>query len=197
MIEDFKNKLKSLALLDAILEQDWELRYYSYNSGWSSTEEMASLRDSCGGEWFFLISDDGIAFKCTSPVDGLFEDFESIKKKVPDRFKAFLEEPAFSMNEGSCIWYLENNNWVTLGADINDLPSPTEIQRMSATDYCAYASDILEQDIDSNLVQSIFDGNFTFDLAAKLNPDVDIDELKNDVQKIGISSKQNKEQKRP
>ena len=188
MIEEFKNKLKNLALLDAILEQDWELRYYSYNSGWSSTKEMSSLRDSCGGEWFFLISDDDIAFKCTSPEDGLAEDFESIKSKVPDKFKVFLDEPAFSMNEGSCIWYLENNNWVALGVNINDLPNPTKIQQMSATDYCVYASDILEQDIDNNLVQSILDGRFTFDLAIKLNPDVDIDELKKDIQEIGISS---------
>jgi|GEM_PF-3394491 len=188
MIEDIRNKLKHLALLDAILEQDWELRYYSYNSDWSPEEEMASLRDSCGGEWFFLISDNDIAFKCTSPVDGLAADFESIKNQVPERFETFLKEPAFSMDEGSCIWYLENNNWVTLGNDINDLPNPTKIQHMSASDYCTYASDILEQDIDSNLVQSILDGKFTFDLAVKLNPDVDIDELKNDVSEIGISS---------
>ncbi len=40
MVEDFKNKLKYLALLDAILEQDWELRYYSYNSGWSPEEKQ-------------------------------------------------------------------------------------------------------------------------------------------------------------
>ena len=188
MIEDFKNKLKYLALLDAILEQDWELRYYSYNSSWSPEEEMASLRDSCGGEWFFLIADKDIAFKCTSPVDGLAADFQTLKNQVPEKFSAFLNEPAFSMDEGSCIWYLEDNKWVELGNEINDLPNPKKIQQMSASDYCNYASDILEQDIDSNIVQSIFDGKFTFELAVQLNPDVDIDELKNDASEIGISS---------
>ena len=67
--------------LDAIIEPEWEYRYYSYNSKWSDTEEMASLRDSCGGEWFFLIGEDNLSFKCTSPVDGLADDFE--RKKNP------------------------------------------------------------------------------------------------------------------
>lgn len=38
------------------------------------------------------------------------------------------------------------------------------------------------------IVQSIFDGKFTFELAVQLNPDVDIDELKNEASEIGISS---------
>ena len=90
------------------------------------------------------------------------------------------------MDEGSCIWYLEDNKWVTLGNEINDLPNPKVIQQMSASDYCNYASDILEKDID--IVQSIFDGRFTFELAVQLNPDVSIDALKNDASDIGISS---------
>ncbi|MCP3667516.1 MAG: hypothetical protein GY696_34325 [Gammaproteobacteria bacterium] len=188
MIEAYKNKLKYLALLDAILEQDWELRYYSYNSSWSSQEEMASLRDSCGGEWFFLVTEKDIAFKCTSPVDGLVDDFQTLKNQVPEKYSAFLNEPAFSMDEGSCIWYLEDNNWIALGNAINDLPNPIKIQKMTALDYCNYAREILEQDIDSNIVQSIFDGNFTFELAVKLNPDIDINALKNEVSEIGISS---------
>ncbi len=188
MIEDFKNKLKYLALLDAILEQDWELRYYSYNASWSPEEEMASLRDSCGGEWFFLVTDKDIAFKCTSPVDGLVADFQALKNQVPEKFSAFLNEPAFSMDEGSCIWYLEDNNWVTLGNEINDLPSPIKIQQMSALDYCNYASEILEQDIDRSIVQSIFGGGFDLKLAVKLNPDADIDALKNEISEIGINS---------
>ncbi len=45
MIEQLRKKMKSLALLDAIIEQEWEYRYSSYNSNWSDTEEMGSLRD--------------------------------------------------------------------------------------------------------------------------------------------------------
>jgi len=52
MIEQLRKKMKSLALLDAIIEQEWEYRYFSYHSNWSDTEEKASLRDGSGGEWF-------------------------------------------------------------------------------------------------------------------------------------------------
>jgi len=52
MIEQLRKKMKSLALLDAIIEQEWQYRYFSYNSNWSDSEEMGSLRDGCGGEWF-------------------------------------------------------------------------------------------------------------------------------------------------
>lgn len=49
---------------------------------------------------------------------------------MPDGYKSFLEELAFSMNEGSCIWYLEDNNWVTLGVDIYGLPSSAKFQQI-------------------------------------------------------------------
>ena len=40
---ELRNKLKQLALLDAIIEPEWEYRYYSYNSNWSDTEEIAAV----------------------------------------------------------------------------------------------------------------------------------------------------------
>ncbi len=183
-----RNKLKHLALLDAIIEPEWEYRYYSYNSNWSNTEEMASLRDSCGGEWFFLFNDRNISFKCTSPVDGLVDNFDEIKESVPKKFTTFLNEVAFSMDQGSCIWFIENNTWVKLGNEISDLPNPTIIQEMTASDYCQFVEEIFEQEIDKEIVQSIFDGNFTIDMAKKINPSIDLGALQVDISDIGVSS---------
>jgi len=183
-----RNKLKYLALLDAIIEPEWECRYYSYNSKWSDTEEMASLRDSCGGEWFFLLDENNVSFKCTSPVDGLVDNFDDIKKSVPERFGSFLNESAFSMDQGSCIWFTENDAWVKLGKNISDLPNPTRIQQMTASDYCQFAEEIFEQKIDQEIVQSIFDGNFTIGMATKINPTTDLDILQKDILEIGVNS---------
>lgn len=185
---ELRNKLKHLALLDAIIEPEWEYRYYSYNSNWSDSEEMASLRDSCGGEWFFLLEGNNISFKCTSPVDGLVEDFDTLKQSVPERFSPFLNEAAFSMDQGSCIWFIENNEWVKLGNDISDLPNPITIQEMSAADYCQYVEDIFEQEIDQEIVQAVFDGKFTIDMAQIINPSIDIDALKADLLEVGAGS---------
>ncbi len=185
---ELRNKLKHLALLDAIIEPEWEYRYYSYNSNWSDTEEMASLRDSCGGEWFFLLDENNVSFKCTSPVDGLVDNFDEIKKSVPERFNPLLNEAAFSMGQGSCIWFIENNTWVKLGKEITDLPNPIIIQDLTASDYCQFVEDIFEQEIDQEVVQSIFDGKFTIDMAKKINPSIDLNALRQDISEIGASS---------
>ena len=182
-----KNKLKYLALLDAIIEPEWEYRYYSYNSKWAENEEMSSLRDSCGGEWFILFFGDSVAFKCTSPVDGLAANFEELKGLVPIEYSSFLSESAFSMDSGTCIWYLENNRWVKLGVDITDLPNPDVINNMNTSDYCTFAENIYEIELDKDIVDSIFNGNFTLEMASKINQEVDLGNLKKDILEIGIS----------
>ncbi len=37
-------------MLDAIMSPDWELRYFSFDSRWSPTEEMVSMRNGSGIE---------------------------------------------------------------------------------------------------------------------------------------------------
>ena len=187
MTLEFKNKLKHLALLDAIIEPEWEYRYYSYNSKWGDNEEMSSLRDSCGGEWFILFFGNRVAFKCTSPEDGLAGNFEEIKNSMPIEYYGFISEPAFSMDIGSCIWYLEDNQWVKLGVNISDLPNPGTIQDMTAKDYCNFAQEIYEKELDLNLVETIFNGNFALEMATKINPEVDLTNLESEIKEIGIN----------
>ena len=185
MPDQLKRKLKRLALLDAMIEQEWEYRYYSFDSAWSESEEMASLRDGSGGEWFVHFAGDNVAFKCTSPVDGIVEDFEKLKSSVPKRFTSFIHEPAFSMNIGSCIWYFENDSWVKLGVEIQDLPNPDAIVAMSAEDYCKYVESYHEKSIDPKLVQQILEGTFQETIAQQLNADIDLELLSSDLKQIG------------
>ena len=185
MIEIINKKLRRLALLDAIIEQEWEYRYYSFNSAWSESEEMASLRNGSGGEWFFLFEAANLAFKCTSPVDGLAQDFEELKLKVPERFSSFLNEPAFSMSQGSCIWYVQDQSWVKLGISINDLPDPEAILKMTASDYCKFAESYFERQVNQSLVGSVLEGNYTLEIAKQINPEIDIELLAKDLVEIG------------
>lgn len=189
MIEKLKNRLKQLAILDAIIEPEWEYRYYSYNSTWSDDSEMASLRNGSGGEWFLLFEQDNVSFKCTSPDDGIEKNFENIIRLVPKRFNSMINEPAFSMDYGSCIWYLEDNQWIKLGNEIKFLPNPETIQKMSVNDYCQYAEDYFEKTVDSKFVDLIFNGNFSIDLARGINPSLDLETLSQDIIEIGIKGK--------
>jgi len=47
-------KTKSLAMLDAIYCQQWDLRYFSHNSKWGEKEEMSSMRSGEGDDYFIL-----------------------------------------------------------------------------------------------------------------------------------------------
>ena len=39
-----KQLTKSLAMLDALIQREWEYRYYSFDSKWADYGEMASMR---------------------------------------------------------------------------------------------------------------------------------------------------------
>ncbi len=52
---------QSLAILDAVLSQEWEYRYYSFNHAWADGEKMASMRNGSGDQWFAIFSAAGAA----------------------------------------------------------------------------------------------------------------------------------------
>jgi hypothetical protein len=100
-------RCKALAMLDAIVCPEWEYRYYSYNEQWSGDEEMASMRNGQGDEWFFLFDKAGAAVKGFSHESDVAKtDFaKRIKIEAPPSFRSFLSEPAFSMDAATfCYW---------------------------------------------------------------------------------------------
>jgi hypothetical protein len=188
MIETLRNKLKSLALLDAIIEQEWQYRYFSYNSNWSASEEMGSLRDGCGGEWFLWLSGDSVGYKCFSPEDGIMPELESAKENAPAEYKAFISEPAFSMQQATCIWYLEGSEWVKFGKPVKYVFDLETILGWDAQDYQTWAIDYYERELNLDAIRKIFQGNFSKEIAEELNPDIDMNELLADLLEIGILS---------
>lgn len=187
MIEQLRNKLKVLALLDAIIEQEWEYRYFSYSSSWSDSEEMGSLRDGCGGEWFVWFSGDAVGYKCLSPEDGLMEGIEMVKSSAPSAYHNFITEPAFTIDRATCIWYLENSQWVKHGKTVNKLIDLDIVFNWDASGYQLWATEYYERDIDPEVVESIFRGQFSEELAKKLNPDIEMRDLLVELPELAIS----------
>ena len=56
---------KGLALLDAILCEDWQYRLFSFNAAWSADrrERMASMRNGEGDAWFIVFVGEHAFFK--------------------------------------------------------------------------------------------------------------------------------------
>lgn len=54
-----QNICKSIAVLDAIISQEWEYRYYSYNYQWGENEEFFEMRNGEGDQMLILFREDG------------------------------------------------------------------------------------------------------------------------------------------
>ncbi len=62
-IEDLRHFTQSLAMLDAIIQREWEGRYYSFNSRWDQKQQMASMRNGEGDSWFCVFAPFGAFLK--------------------------------------------------------------------------------------------------------------------------------------
>lgn len=101
-------RAKALAMVEAIVCPEWEDRYYSYNCRWGSGEEMASMRNGQGDDWFLLFGPFGAGIKGLAHETALAGDAELLaeaRRCVPDEFASFVNEPAFSWDWMSfCYW---------------------------------------------------------------------------------------------
>ena len=90
-ILNLKKVCKAITVLDAIICQEWESRYYSYNSKWSKGEECASMRNGSGDEYHILFNHYGSAingFAHESEMSNWIEAKSEIEEKVvPKKFK--------------------------------------------------------------------------------------------------------------
>jgi hypothetical protein len=111
-VDGLRRTLQSMAMLDAILCPEWQFRYYSFNTDWSPGEQMGSMRNGSGDDFFAHFSPAGCWLK------GFAHEFPlspyrtkpnlvwpGVLDAVPVEFTACLQEPAFSAAIVTfCIW---------------------------------------------------------------------------------------------
>ncbi|QDU05324.1 hypothetical protein V6x_50600 [Gimesia chilikensis] len=187
MIEQLRTQLKTLALLDAIIEPEWAFRYFSFDSHWSDEEEVGSLRDGSGGQWFLWIKGDLAGYKCLSPDDGCMPDLEVVLRETPEAYQSFIREPAFSMDQATCIWFIQNSDCVRYGLPVQFLIDLETVSQWKAGDYLEWARDYYERDFDLGGIEKIFRGEFSTELAQTLNPQINLKDLQADLLEIGIT----------
>ncbi|WP_372871639.1 hypothetical protein [Shewanella sp.] len=108
--ESLKKRAKALAMLDAIICPEWEDRYYSFDQKWDENEQMASMRNGCGDEWFILFASFGIGIKGLDHETEIAADDEfreEIAGQLPASFSSFYKEPSFSWDWVSFCYWLE------------------------------------------------------------------------------------------
>lgn len=196
-IETLRRITKSIAMLDAIICPDWQYRYYSFNSKWGPGEEMASMHNGCGDEWFLLFDSNGAALKGLAHEFPLARDSSfatRIQETVPQEFAAFLNEPAFAMEAASfCIWRRRADaRWSVVLPAIGRV-SPEEdgsAELIAVFDgnpdtYRSWAQDYYEREIDPQSVRAIYDQQPLSDaLVSSLNPDLTLEDVEKDAMEI-------------
>lgn len=197
-IAELRRLLRSLAMLDAILSPDWEFRYYSFNSAWGAGEILGSMRNGSGDYWFALFCPAGVAlhglaheapaFRAGQPWPGIFD-------RLPSAFHAnFLREPAFSTEHSSfCLWRLsEDAAWscgpveLPAGEDPDGSAGLLAILAGRSEQYVEFAGDYYERELALDDVAAVYRHEpLSASLVARLNPEVDLDDLAEDIAEIG------------
>ena len=102
---------KAISVLDAILSQEWEYRYYLYNSKWAEDEEYFGMRDGAGDLMDILFLEN----HCV--ISGFAHEFQynqksDLTKNLPEIYNQFIfDEPVATNGTTFCLWTNETKNW--------------------------------------------------------------------------------------
>ena len=171
---------QSLAMLDAILCPEWEYRYFSFNGHWGPGEEMASMRNGEGDEWFILFDATGVALKGYAHELATDRDFpQNVQEQVPSEFSSFLNEPAFSMQHATFCFWCRNIDcaWNKVSSVVLEDGANEMLALLLAgpSAYQSWAEDYYEVSISNDAVQALFSHQPLDDsVILKLNPDADL-----------------------
>jgi len=196
-ISECQRIFKAVAMLDAILMPEWEYRYYSYNAQWDANEQMASMRDGEGDHYFALFdSSNRLIIKgYDKAYASLHKDqLGDVLKGVPADFKTtFLDEPAFMMDLTSfCIWNEKGNNeWISSQQLADEAYALLQVLVGGAEHYHAWAQNYYEIELDLEPIWHVFDMKpLNEQLLQALNPEIELDELEEDIAEIGYPVKE-------
>ncbi len=201
-IDGLKRVLQSMAMLDAILCPEWEFRYYSFNAMWSSGEQMGSMRNGSGDDWFAHFSPAGCWLKgfaheypMTSYRESPPRAWPGVLDAVPNEFEGCLTEPAVSIRDVTfCIW----RRYVDACCQIGPIKFPDNDPDPDGSGYLlsnldgrpetyrAWAEEYYERKIDLAAVEHVY-GHLpiTPELVAILNSAVSLSDLSADIKEIG------------
>lgn len=197
-VDGLKRLCQSLAMLDAILQPEWALRYFSFNAHWSDGEQMASLRDGSGGEYFIRFQKEGAIILGKTPrsptgaeVTRLGHPLPGTFDSVPDVLRSALEEPAFETNRIEfCLWRLSTDDRWSVGGETRseqnhsgDLLFALDARPES---YKTWADGYYEISINFDSVRQIYaHAPVTWKLVRSLNRTASLVRLEDDLEEIG------------
>ncbi len=206
-ISDFVRISKAVAMLDAIMSPEPELRYFSFDAHWAPGTSMISMRDGSGNDFFATVSATGAIIKGfdhdsqMSPWNSPSGDvWPGVLESVPATFASFLSEEAFMLEDTTfCLWNL-GNSW-----ECGDILIPPDSPPDGPNDgsagllfifdgrpetYVRHASAYFEIDLPIDAVRRIYNLEpLTIGLVRSINVETSLDDLQTDIIEIGYPTK--------
>lgn len=192
---ELKKLMQALATLEAIIEPDWSLRYYSFNSRWADNEMMGSMRNGSGDDLFVLFNKDGAFIKGFDHeiFYGLKSAPQEVYRDVPECFNGGVTEPAFSPeNVTFCYWRKDtDSHWYVARIPIFEDHHDGSAWMLAGLDgdpssYISFTSEYYEKEIDQICVARVYRHEpMSLDLATSLNVAVDYQALTRELIEIG------------
>ncbi|MFI1920107.1 hypothetical protein [Nocardia sp. NPDC020380] len=184
-----RNRCRAMAMLDAVLSPQWENRYYSFNSRWGEGEEMASMCNGSGDDWFIVFSAVGVygrGFNHETP------DAPQVPDAVPAVFDPYVTEPAFADHDGPplvtvCFWREPHDaDWGVSAGERGGQGLFELLVDGTPEGYQEWVKDYYEVEVSLAAVQHVYALlPLTPAVVAGLNPDVDLRDLEPDIVEIG------------
>lgn len=183
--KELERVCKGLAALDAMLMEDWESRYYSFNHAWNkkSKQRMASMRNGSGDDWFIVFEPGGVfvkAFWHEYPR----EDVAKLYAGLPSKLLPHLEEGAFSMEDVTFGGWHDGTTW-TLSGNAKPMREELEMLTGDPAAYRKYVADYLELDVPVDAIAHVLAGHkLDARLVNRITTERTLAELKGDLAEI-------------
>nr|BEK64063.1 hypothetical protein KPHV_12900 [Kitasatospora purpeofusca] len=190
-----RDRCRGIAMLEAILSPVWGDRYYSFDSAWGDGQQMASMRNGEGDDWFMVFSEAGVyarGLDHTAPNAA-----PRLLPEVPGAFRAQTVEPAFGAEDGVplatvCLWHGAggDDGWQapsaapTGGVELFALLAAAD----PAEAYLAWAEEYYEPEHlpePAAIAHVLALRPLTAAVVAAVAPDADLDDLAEDIAEIG------------
>lgn len=163
---------QAIALLDEILCDDWESRYYSFDAAWDESSELASMRNGEGDHWFLWFGQAGLVllgFDHESPMSPAARDgslWPGLVDTLPEELEYALEEPAFEAAHLTFVIYrLASDDRYHIGpihlperegSDPDGSAHLLDILDDNPATYASWASDYYDCKVDLAAVEKIY-----------------------------------------
>ncbi|MET9490790.1 hypothetical protein [Nocardia sp. NPDC006630] len=184
-----RNRCRAMAMLDAVLSPEWEGRYHSFNSRWAAGEEMASMRNGSGDDWFIVFSAVGV---CGRGFNHEIPNAPQVLDAVPAVFEPYVTEPAFADHDGSpratlCFWREpRDTDWGVSATDRGGHELFELLVDGTPEGYQEWAQDYYEAEVSLAAIEHVYALlPLTPAVVAGLNPAVDLLVLEPDLIEIG------------